>query len=195
MKLNKKTCSGLLIILLLGTMLFAAGCSKGTSTTTVNTKLITTSTSAITGSVHTTAQTGDTVKVDYTLKLADGTVFDTSVGKTPFQFTLGQKQVIPGFENAVLGMKVGDAKTVTIPAADAYGPRDESLVQVVQKSKLPQDTDPQVGMQLQSSNADGSTTIFTITKIDGTAVTLDGNSPLAGKDLTFDIKLLEIAAK
>ena len=155
----------------------------------------TTSTSAITGSVHTTAQTGDTVKVDYTLKQADGTVFDTSVGKTPFQFTLGQKQVIPGFENAVLGMKVGDAKTVTIPAADAYGPRDESLVQVVQKSKLPQDTEPQVGMQLQSSNADGSTTIFTITKIDGTAVTLDGNSPLAGKDLTFDIKLLEIAAK
>jgi len=98
MKLNKKTCSGLLIILLLGTMLFAAGCSKGTSTTTVNTKLITTSTSAITGSVHTTAQTGDTVKVDYTLKLADGTVFDTSVGKTPFQFTLGQKQVIRGLK-------------------------------------------------------------------------------------------------
>jgi FKBP-type peptidyl-prolyl cis-trans isomerase 2 len=193
----KKFFSVLLIGLTLGAVLLAAGCSKGTSTATQSTKPLTTGLTATTtsGAVHTTPQSGDTVKVDYTLKLADGTVFDTSVGKTPFQFTLGQNQVIPGFENAVIGMKVGDSKTVKILAADAYGPRNESLVQVVPKTKLPAGSDPKVGMQLQGSNPDGSSTVFTIIKVDDTTVTLDGNSALAGKDLTFDIKLLDITAK
>jgi peptidylprolyl isomerase len=186
----KKFFSVLFIVLTLGAVWLAAGCSKGTSTSTQNTKTTTTA-----GAPHTTPQTGDTVKVDYTLKLADGTVFDTSVGKTPFQFTLGQNQVIPGFEKAVIGMKVGDSKTVTILAADAYGPRNEGLVQVVPKTQLPAGSDPKVGMQLQGSNPNGSSTVFTIIKVDDMTVTLDGNSALAGKDLTFDIKLLDITTK
>ena len=186
----KKFFSVLFIVLTLGVVWLAAGCSKGTSTSTQNTNTTTTA-----GAPHTTPQTGDTVKVDYTLKLADGTVFDTSVGKTPFQFTLGQNQVIPGFEKAVIGMKVGDSKTVTILAADAYGPRNEGLVQVVPKTQLPAGSDPKVGMQLQGSNPDGSSTVFTIIKVDDMTVTLDGNSALAGKDLTFDIKLLDITTK
>lgn len=135
------------------------------------------------------------MKVDYTLKLSDGTVYDTSVGKTPFEFTLGQNQVVVGFEKAVTGMKVGESKTVTIPAAEAYGAYNPQLVRVVQESQLPQGTEPQVGQQLQGTNADGTTTVFTITKIDSTGITLDANSPLAGKDLTFEIKLLEIEPK
>jgi FKBP-type peptidyl-prolyl cis-trans isomerase 2 len=186
----KKFFSVLFIVLMLGTVLLAAGCSKSTAAATPGTKTTTTA-----GAAHTTPQSGDTVKVDYTLKLADGTVFDTSVGKTPFQLTLGQNQVIPGFENAVIGMKVGDSKTVTILAADAYGPRNEGMVQVVPKTQLPTGSEPKVGMQLQSTNSDGSSTVFTIIKVDDTTVTLDGNSTLAGKDLTFDIKLLDITTK
>jgi peptidylprolyl isomerase len=182
----KKFFSVLFIVLMLGTILLAAGCSKGASAATPGTKA---------GAAHMTPQSGDTVKVDYTLKLADGTVFDTSVGKTPFQFTLGQNQVIPGFEKAVIGMKVGNSKTVTILAADAYGPRNEGMVQVVPKTQLPAGSDPKVGMQLQGSNPNGSSTVFTIIKVDDTTVTLDGNSALAGKDLTFDIKLLDITSK
>ena len=102
----------LLVSLLVGTAIIAAGCSRRTTRTTMAT------TSAI---AYTTAQSGDTVKVDYTLKLADGTVYQTTVGSTPFEFTLGQNQVIAGFEKAVTGMKVGETKTVTIPADEAYG--------------------------------------------------------------------------
>ena len=159
----------LLISLLLGIVLLGAGCS-GTAK----------------------AKSGDTVKVDYTLKLSDGTVYDTSIGKTPFEFTLGQNQAIAGFEKAVIGMKVGQSKTVTIPAAEGYGARNESLVVTIDKSQLPQDLVPTVGLQLQATNTDGSTSIFTITQVDDTTVTVDGNSPLAGKDLTFEIKLLQI---
>ena len=120
MKVKKKTYFVLVISLLLGMVLPAAGCSPAK------------------------AKSGDTVKVDYTLKLSDGSVFQTTVGSTPFQFTLGQNQVITGFENAVTGMKVGESKTVTIPAAEAYG------------------------------------------------TTPNASNPLAGKDLTFEIKLLQI---
>ncbi len=121
MNVTKKGYFVPIISLLLGTILLAGGCSEAAQ-----------------------AKAGDTVKVDYTLKLSDGTVFDTSVGKTPFQFTLGQNQVIVGFEKAVTGMKVGETKTVIIPAAEGYG------------------------------------------------ATPSANNPLAGKDLTFEIKLLQI---
>jgi FKBP-type peptidyl-prolyl cis-trans isomerase len=127
-EVNKKHYFVLLIALMIGTVLFAAGCSKGTSTAIQSTKLITTNiltqpstTSTIPATPHETAQSGDTVSVDYTLKLADGTVYDTSVGKSPFQFTLGKNQVIVGFEKAVLGMKAGESKTVTIPPEEGYG--------------------------------------------------------------------------
>ncbi len=191
--MTKKRYFILLISLLLGTALFMAGCSGGTtSKTTATTNITATIKTTAIASKDSTAQNGDTVKVDYTLKLADGTVYDTSVGKTPFEFTLGKNKVIAGFEKAVIGMKVGDSKTVTILAAEAYGAYNDKLVQVVPRSQLPQGMTLQVGQKLQATNTDGTTSVVTIVKVDDTTVTVDGNSPLAGKDLTFDIKLLEI---
>jgi len=138
------------------------------------------------------AKTGDTVKVDYTGKLQDGTVFDTSAGSEPLEFKIGQGQLIPGFEQAVLGMKVGDSKTVTIPVDQAYGPRQDDLVQKVAPDRLPPDLKPEVGLQLQTTRSDGSTMVVTITEVSDTAITIDANPPLAGKDLTFEIKLMGI---
>jgi peptidylprolyl isomerase len=168
-------------LLMAGLLLFV-GCSKGTTTTTTTT----TTDNGI-------AKSGETVKVDYTLTV-DGKVYDTSVGKTPFEFTLGTGAVIPGFENAVLGMKVGESKTVTIASADAYGPRDESNIFTIQPTQLPTTITPTVGMTLMSQNSDGSTISYVVTAIDDSGITIDGNSPLAGKDLTFEIKLIEIEA-
>jgi peptidylprolyl isomerase len=139
------------------------------------------------------AKAGDTVQVNYTGKLADGTVFDSSVGGQPLQFTLGSGQVIPGFDKAVTGMRVGEKKTVTILAADAYGQRRDNLIAEVSRSQLPSDMTPQVGMELQSTAKDGSTMVVTITKVtDNTSVTIDANHPLAGKDLTFELELVKI---
>jgi peptidylprolyl isomerase len=132
-------------------------------------------------------KTGDTVKVHYTGKLADGTVFDSSVGSEPYEFTLGQGQTISGFEQAVVGMKVGDTKTVTIPIDEAYGPRRDDLIVEVGRDKLSPDINPEVGMQLQ-----GSQGVVTIIKVSETTITIDANHPLAGQDLTFDIELVEI---
>lgn len=138
------------------------------------------------------AKSGDTVKVDYTLTLDDGTVYDTSVGKTPFEFTLGQNTVLPGFENAIIGMKVGQTKSVKIKAADAYGTYDSSLVTVYDRSTLPTSITPAVGMQLTATNKDGTTQVVTITAFDDKTVTIDANPPLAGKNLNFKITLIEI---
>lgn len=139
------------------------------------------------------AKTGDTVQVQYTGKLADGTVFDSSVGKDPLQFKLGSGQVIPGFDKAVTGMRVGEKKTITILAADAYGERRDDLVGEVSLTQLPSDITPQVGMQLQTTQKDGSIMVVTITKVtDNTSVTIDANHPLAGKDLTFELELVKI---
>ena len=139
------------------------------------------------------AKTGDTVQVDYTGTLADGTVFDSSKERGPLEFTIGSAQVIPGFNNAVIGMKVGEKKTVTIPADEAYGPHYDEMVIEVDREKLPSDVDPVVGMMLESTQKDGSKVVFVITDIsDNNTVTLDANHPLAGKDLTFEIELLKI---
>ena len=138
------------------------------------------------------AKVGDTVQVNYTGKLADGSVFDSSIGKQPLEVVLGKGQVIPGFEKAILGMKVGDNKTVTISVNDAYGPSHPELIFEVPKENLPADAAPQVGQQLRGSKADGTTMVATITKISDKTVTLDGNIPLAGKDLTFEIGLVKI---
>ena len=159
----------LLISLLLGTVFLAGGCSGGA-----------------------VAKAGDTVKVDYTLKLSDGTVFDTSVGKTPLEFTIGQNQVIAGFESAVIGMKVGESKTVTILANDAYGPYRDDLLVTVDRSTITGGADLQVGQELQATQTDGTIATFPIVKANDNTVTVDTNSPLAGKDLTFEIKLLQI---
>ena len=138
------------------------------------------------------AKIGDTVQVNYTGKLADGSVFDSSIGKQPLQVVQGKGQVIPGFEKAILGMEVGDNKTVTISVNDAYGPSHKELIFEVPKENLPAGVAPQVGQQLRGSKADGTTMVATITKISDKTVTLDGNVPLAGKDLTFEIGLVKI---
>jgi peptidylprolyl isomerase len=134
-------------------------------------------------------KSGDTVKVHYTLKLQDGTVFDSSEDREPLEITLGQNQVIPGFEQAVIGMKAGETKTFTLTPDQAYGQRDEELVFEIGKDELPSDINPEVGMQLQTSQG-----IVTILEVNETTLKLDANNPLAGKDLTFEIQLVEIVS-
>jgi peptidylprolyl isomerase len=138
------------------------------------------------------AKDGNTVQVNYTGKLADGTVFDSSIGRQPLEVVLGKGQVIPGFEKAILGMKVGENKTVTISANDAYGPYHNDLIFEVPRDKLPAGVTPQVGQQLQGSQEDGTTMVATITKVSDKTITVDANIPLAGKDLTFEIELVKI---
>ncbi len=137
---------------------------------------------------------GDTVKVHYTGKLTeDGTVFDSSQEREPLEFTLGEGQLIPGFEEAVIGMEEGDSTTVEIESQDAYGQRREDLELEVSKSDLPDNVDPQVGMQLQMQQQENGRAIpVQITAVEDDFVKLDANHPLAGKDLTFDIELIEL---
>jgi len=138
------------------------------------------------------AKSGDTVKIHYTGTLDDGTQFDSSSGREPLEFEVGSGQVIPGFEKAVEGMAVGDTKTVNIPAKDAYGPRHDEMIQEVPKSALPDDVEPQVGMGLQARRADGAMLDLTITEVGEESITVDGNHPLAGQALNFDLELVEI---
>ncbi|MDY6964546.1 MAG: peptidylprolyl isomerase [Halobacteriota archaeon] len=138
------------------------------------------------------AQSGDTVKVHYTGTLDDGTVFDSSIGRDPLQFTVDSGQMIVGFNRAVNGMKLGEKKTVKIPADQAYGQYREDLVQVVNRSELPEEMEPEVGQQLMSQQADGRIIVFTVISISELNVTLDANHRLAGEDLTFEIELVEI---
>jgi len=140
------------------------------------------------------AKTGDIVKVHYTGRLQDGTVFDTSVGSEPLEFTIGQGQLISGFEQAVIGMKVGESKTVTIPVDQAYGPYYDDMVLEVERDELPEDLEPEVGMQLQMNQGDGGIMIVTITEVSETTIKIDANHSLAGQDLAFDIELVEIVA-
>lgn len=138
------------------------------------------------------AKQGDTVKVNYTGRLGDGTVFDTSVNRHPLQFTLGKGQLIAGLEKAVLGMKAGEKKTVVIPAEEAYGAHRAEKVVAMERKNLPSDVNPQVGQRLEITQEDDKTALVTVTDISETTVTLDANHPLAGKALTFDIELLGI---
>ena len=138
------------------------------------------------------AKYGDTVKVHYTGKLEDGTIFDSSIDRDPLEFTLGEGRVIPGFEQAVVGMDLNETKTVKIPEGKAYGPHREELVAEVDRSQLPADLKPEIGQQLQGSQPDGQVVVATVTDVSESSVTLDANHPLAGKDLTFDIQLVAI---
>lgn len=141
----------------------------------------------------TTARQGDTVRVHYTGKLEDGSVFDSSEQREPLEFTIGEGQIIPGFENAVLGMAAGENKTVLIDCVDAYGPRFDEMVQVIGRSEIPADIPLEIGAQLQAHHPQGGPIILTVTDLTEDEVTLDANHPLAGKDLTFEILLIEIA--
>lgn len=139
------------------------------------------------------AKIGDTVKVHYTGKLQDDEVFDSSVERDPLQVTLGQKQVIPGFEAGLMDMAVGDQKTVTIEPNDGYGPRREELVANVEKSQFPSDLELSIGQKLQVPQPEGQPVVVTVTEISEETVTLDANHPLAGKTLVFELELVEIA--
>ncbi len=138
------------------------------------------------------AKKGDTVKVHYTGKLDDESVFDTSREREPLEFTIGSQQVIPGFEEAVEGMEPGETRTVKIPADQAYGPHHADMVVEVPREVFPADIEPEVGQFLQVRQADGQVFDVVVVAVNENTVTLDANHPLAGKDLTFEIELIEI---
>ncbi|MBF2014665.1 MAG: peptidylprolyl isomerase [Rivularia sp. T60_A2020_040] len=140
----------------------------------------------------TQAKAGNNVKVHYTGKLDDGTVFDSSVEREPLQFSLGSGNVIPGFEEAIIGMTPGESKTATIPPDQAYGPQREELVITVEKEQIPTDLSVEIGQQLQISQNDGQVIPVIVTDVSDSKVTLDANHPLAGQQLTFDIELVEV---
>ena len=161
----------LLIILVLGTML-AVGCYGKEG--------------------QRMAKSGDTVKVHYTGKLEDGTVFDTSQEREPLEFTIGEGSIIPGFEEAVKGMEVGQSKEVNIPAQQAYGDYREDLLLMIDKAQLPKDLKPEVGQRLQMQQVDGGTAIVVVAEVGETTITVDANHPLAGKNLIFAIEVVDI---
>jgi len=138
-----------------------------------------------------TAKPGDTVHVHYTGRLDDGEEFDSSRGREPLRFTLGSGSVIAGFDDAITGMSVGQEKQVTIPADQAYGQHRDDLVLRVGRDQFPDNYDPQVGEQVQLE-ADGQRFVVTVTDVQDERVTLDGNHPLAGKPLIFDLRLVDI---
>ncbi|MGI9219447.1 MAG: FKBP-type peptidyl-prolyl cis-trans isomerase [Woeseiaceae bacterium] len=139
------------------------------------------------------AKSGDTVRVHYTGKLDDGTQFDSSAGKDPLEFAIGSGGVLPAFDSEVEGMTVGDSKSFKIEAEDAYGRRHDQLIQDVPREHLPEDMDPAVGMQLQAQGQDGQPINLVVTEVKDDTITVDGNHPLAGQALSFDIELVEIA--
>lgn len=139
------------------------------------------------------AQYGDEVTVHYTGKLEDGTVFDTSIDQSPLRFIMGDGQIIPGLEKAILGMNPGESKTIKVPMDEAYGPRREEMLLVVDRNEFPVHMKPEAGELVEMRHPDGQRITVPVIHISESSVTLDANHPLAGKDLTFDIQLLEIA--
>ncbi|MBR9683512.1 peptidylprolyl isomerase [Candidatus Woesearchaeota archaeon] len=135
---------------------------------------------------------GDKVKIEYTGKLEDGTVFDTSEGKAPLTFEVGAKQVIPGFEKAVEGMTKGEEKTFKLSVEDSYGPTRKELVQEIPRDKLPDKPEPQEGMMLMMKAPTGQQIPARITKVTDDKVTIDINHPLAGKELEFTVKIVGV---
>lgn len=138
------------------------------------------------------AKIGDRVKVHYTGKLEDGTVFDSSLEGEPLEFTIGSGEIISGFEDEIIGMEEGEKKTFTIPTDKAYGPHREELMLTVGKDEFPPDIQPSEGQQLQLRQPDGRVFYVVVIEVNEKTVTLDANHPLAGKDLTFDVELVEI---
>ncbi|HSH00724.1 MAG TPA: peptidylprolyl isomerase [candidate division Zixibacteria bacterium] len=141
----------------------------------------------------TTVGDGKTVRVHYTGKLEDGTVFDSSEGREPLEVTVGAGMVIPGFEKGLTGMKSGDKKTITIGPNEAYGERREDLVATVERSQIPETITPEVGMTLQLKRADGSVLDVLVTDLSDESITLDANHQLAGETLVFDVEVVEVS--
>ena len=139
----------------------------------------------------TTAKQGDTVRIHYTGTLDDGKTFDSSEGNEPLEFKLGARQVIAGFENAVEGMAPGEEKTVSIEPAEAYGERDENLVQTVERDRFPADAQIDIGTQFQASTQNGPV-VVTVVEMNDDDITIDANHMLAGQRLTFALRLVEV---
>ncbi len=140
------------------------------------------------------AKIGDTVRVHYTGTLGDGQQFDSSSGRDPLEFIIGRGAVIPGFENAVVGMAPGESRSVTIPSEEAYGSHRPEAVQEIDRTQIPPGLEVEPGMQLEASDREGQPLLVTVVEVSDAKVTLDANHPLAGEDLTFEIELVEIAA-
>ncbi|MGD8944303.1 MAG: peptidylprolyl isomerase [Desulfobacterales bacterium] len=138
------------------------------------------------------AQVGDLVSVHYTGKLKNGEVFDSSKERNPLEFTLGSKELLAGFEDGVVGMKPGETKSVMLEPENAFGDRREDLLLKLPKKEFPQNITPSVGLQLTLSNASGNQMTVVITEVGEDSVTLDGNHPLSGQTVVFDIELVEI---
>jgi peptidylprolyl isomerase len=138
------------------------------------------------------AKSGDTVRIHYTGTLDDGTQFDSSMGQEPIEFTLGENRVIPGFESGVEGMQVGDQKRIHIPAEEAYGTHNDALVEEVPLERFPEDLELSVGMNLQAKSPNGEQFNVVVTALTDSIATIDGNHPLAGEALNFELELVEI---
>jgi peptidylprolyl isomerase len=140
----------------------------------------------------TQVKSGDTVRIHYTGTLDDGTVFDSSEGRDPLEFTVGSGQIIEGLDEALPGMEVGEKKKVVIPAEKAYGPLHDEARQAIPREQIPSDIPLEVGIQLQMQSPEGQIIAVTVVEITDSEVTLDANHPLAGKALTFDFEIVSI---
>ena len=137
-------------------------------------------------------KSGDTVRVNYTLTLDDGSVYYTTIGRKPFHVTLGQGTLPTGFEEALMGMRVGETRTVILPSEKAFGPYRPDLIDVIDRSQIPDGLQPTIGQQWEAELKDGSHAIVVITDMTDTSVTVDANHPLAGKSLTFAVDVVQI---
>lgn len=138
------------------------------------------------------AKNGDTVKVHYTGTLNDGEVFDSSQGREPLSFTIGSGQVIPGFNDALIGMEPGEEKSVKIPVDQAYGERKDEMVIVAPVEQIPADLEPEIGQMLEVGGPQGEILRVKVVGLDENNITLDANPPLAGEELNFKIELVKI---
>lgn len=139
------------------------------------------------------ARNGDRVKVHYTGKLWDGRILGSTENNQPVEFTIGSGQIVPGIEKGIIGMEVGERKTITIPPEDGFGPRREELVVDVNKSELPENMEPAIGQRVRMPHDDGQNIDLVITDVAEDTITLDANHPLAGRMLLFDLELVAIA--
>jgi len=141
------------------------------------------------------AEAGDRVKINFTGKLEDGSVFANTADSEPLEFQLGEGNIIPGVEKAVEGMNVGESKTVKVPPEQAYGQRRDELVEEVGRDKFPKEIELQVGQKFDIPQQEGQPMVVRVVDVSEQTVTLDGNHPLAGRDLTFELELIEIPSK
>ena len=140
------------------------------------------------------AKNGDIVRIHYIGKLTDGTEFDSSHEREPLQFRVGAGEIIPGLDREIEGMEVGTKTTVKIAAAEAYGERNPAQVQAIPRSRIPDGMELSQGQRLQAKTSDGRQIALTVVDVSDQEVTVDGNHPLAGRDLVFDVELVEIVA-